>query len=58
MQTFREIKWNRLLIAISAIVLMADTVPHPGLAPGVVQRVVSHFSAKPATLPQDYFSGR
>ncbi|MGF1567437.1 MAG: hypothetical protein ACFCVD_05110 [Nodosilinea sp.] len=39
------IKWSRLLLAILATVVIADTVPHPQLAPGVLQSIVTQLQA-------------
>ena len=51
----REIKLNRLLWAVGPPrFLMADTVPHPSLSPGVVESVIrSFFAHQPAAaLPK------
>ncbi len=48
-----EIKWNRLLLALVVTVLIADTVPHPGLAPGLLQSLAHQFESLPATAASD-----
>jgi hypothetical protein len=37
MPLLREIKWTRLGLAIFATVLVADTIPHPNLSPGLLK---------------------
>jgi len=56
MQIAREIKLNRLLWAVGLTILMADTVPHPSLSPGVVESVISRFAHQPAAVAEDYLS--
>jgi hypothetical protein len=58
MQIAREIKVNRLLWAIGLTVLMADTVPHPSLSPGVVESAISRFVHQPAAVVDDYLSAQ
>jgi hypothetical protein len=58
MQIVREIKLNRLLWAIGLTILIADTVPHPGLAPGVLQGVIDQLADRPAVVPEDYLSAQ
>ncbi|WOD37611.1 hypothetical protein [Nodosilinea sp. E11] len=43
------LQWHRLLWAVLATLIMADTVPHPQLAPGLLQsltlRLQAHFDS-------------
>jgi hypothetical protein len=58
MNIAREIKINRLLLAILFILLLADTVPHPNLAPGLLQSLASQVTGKPDASGVEYFSIR
>ncbi|MGG6237744.1 hypothetical protein ACQ4N7_03810 [Nodosilinea sp. AN01ver1] len=35
-RVYRDFKWNRLLIALLATLIIADTAPHPQLSPGLL----------------------
>lgn len=37
MSIYRDFKWNRLAFALLATLIVADTAPHPQLAPGLLQ---------------------
>ncbi|MBW4485529.1 MAG: hypothetical protein KME14_23590 [Tildeniella torsiva UHER 1998/13D] len=43
MQTsiYRDFKWNRLAFALLATLIVADTAPHPQLAPGLLQTLAA-----------------
>jgi hypothetical protein len=34
-----KLKWHRLILATLATLIVADTAPHPQLAPGLLQTV-------------------
>lgn len=34
-----KLKWHRLILATLATIIVADTAPHPQLAPGLLQTV-------------------
>ncbi|WP_156119766.1 hypothetical protein [Leptolyngbya sp. KIOST-1] len=35
-RVYRNLKWHRLLLALLTTVILADTMPHPQLAPGLL----------------------
>ena len=37
MQVWKEIKIGRLLLAMTVTLLIADTIPHPNLSPGLLE---------------------
>lgn len=51
MQTHAKLglKWHRLMLAMLLTLIIADTAPHPQLAPGLLQtlasRLQTHFTA-------------
>ncbi len=53
MQFLREVKLERLGLAIASVVLVADTLPHPCLAPGLVATSVHQVThpVMPAANP-------
>jgi hypothetical protein len=54
--TFHRIKWYRLLFVLAVTVLIADTVPHPNLSPGLLQSLTNRLASEPQPASSDYFS--
>jgi len=50
MELLREIKLNRIVFAVIATVLVADTIPHPNLQPGLLASSWSYLQAEIASL--------
>jgi hypothetical protein len=42
--SFKHIKIERLMLAVVMVFVIADTCPHPGLAPGFIQTVFNQVS--------------
>ncbi|HEY9886942.1 MAG TPA: hypothetical protein V6D02_00975 [Candidatus Obscuribacterales bacterium] len=51
MRIFQEIKVSRLVLAVAVTLLVADTIPHPNLAAGVVESSLSRVSTVNAGSP-------
>jgi hypothetical protein len=45
MQIIKGIKIERLLLALGITLLIADTVPHPHLSPGLVEHALHRVQA-------------
>lgn len=41
-----DLKWNRLVFALLATLIMADTAPHPQLSPGLLQSLATRIQAQ------------
>lgn len=44
--TSLDLKWNRLIFAVLATLIMADTAPHPQLSPGLLQSLAARVQAQ------------
>jgi hypothetical protein len=47
MQVLQEIKWSRLVFIVVATVLIADTMPHPNLSPGLLESSLTWMQQGP-----------
>ncbi|MGF1516563.1 MAG: hypothetical protein ACFCVB_01990 [Nodosilinea sp.] len=45
-----NLKWRRLIFVLLATLILADTVPHPQLSPGLLRSLTTHV--------QNQFGGR
>ncbi|MBD1916811.1 MULTISPECIES: hypothetical protein [Cyanophyceae] len=43
----RDFKWNRLAFVLLATLILADTVPHPQLGPGLLQTLSVRVQSSP-----------
>lgn len=38
-----NLKWHRLMFVLLATLIVADTVPHPQLSPGLLRSLATHM---------------
>jgi hypothetical protein len=46
-----DLKWNRLIFALLATLIMADTAPHPQLSPGLLQSLATWVQSQNSGEP-------